>query len=108
MRCWSLCLTSNTRAAPDRRRTIPSYNRIKISLIGRILNSANNRVQWAWTARCYGRYMLFDLWVLCLIATGLGMFLVSTIGDALSHLRRHRQEPQSDIDPSGAPMGWGH
>jgi hypothetical protein len=52
--------------------------------------------------------MLFDLWVLCLIATGLGMFLVSTIGDALSHLRRHRQEPQSDIDPSGAPMGWGH
>jgi hypothetical protein len=52
--------------------------------------------------------MLFDLWVLCLIANGLGMFLVSMIGDAMSHLRRHLQERHSDIDTSGAPMGWGH
>jgi hypothetical protein len=46
--------------------------------------------------------MLFDLWILCLIATGLGMFLVSVIGDALSYLRQHLQERH------GAPMGWGH
>jgi len=36
--------------------------------------------------------MLFDLWVLCLIATGLGMFIVSVIGNALSRLREHMQE----------------
>jgi hypothetical protein len=52
--------------------------------------------------------MLFDLWILCLIATGLGIFLVSVVGDALNHLRRHSQERQADIDTSGAPMGWGH
>jgi hypothetical protein len=52
--------------------------------------------------------MLFDLWVLCLIATALGMFLVSVIGDALSRLRQHLQERQSDMDARSAPMGWGH
>ena len=52
--------------------------------------------------------MLFDLWVLCLIATALGMFLVSVIGDALSRLRHHLQERQSDMDARCAPMGWGH
>jgi hypothetical protein len=52
--------------------------------------------------------MLFDLWVLCLIATGLGMFLVSVMGDALSQLRAHLKERHADIDTSGAPMGWGH
>jgi hypothetical protein len=56
--------------------------------------------------------MLFDLWVLCLIATGLCMFLVSVIGDALSHLRQHLhqhfREHQSHTDAPGAPMGWGH
>lgn len=52
--------------------------------------------------------MLFDLWVLCLIATALGMFLFSVVGDALSRLREHLQERQSDIDAPGTPMGWGH
>jgi len=52
--------------------------------------------------------MLFDMWVLCLIATGLGMFLVSVIGDAFSHLRQHLQERHTDIDSPDAPMGWGH
>jgi hypothetical protein len=55
--------------------------------------------------------MLFDLWVLCLVATGLGMFLVSVIGDALSRLRQHLQDRRVDldqIDSAGAPIGWGH
>jgi hypothetical protein len=52
--------------------------------------------------------MLFDLWVLCLISTGLGMFLVSVIGDALSYLRRRLQERRADFNESGTPMGWGH
>jgi hypothetical protein len=52
--------------------------------------------------------MLFDLWVLCLITTALGMFLVSVIGDAFSRLRQHLQERESDIHAPGAPMGWGH
>ena len=65
-----------------------------------------------WMARRGESSMLFDLWVLCLVATGLGMFLVSVIGDALSYLRdqlhKHLQERQSHIDAPGAPMGWGH
>jgi hypothetical protein len=52
--------------------------------------------------------MLFDLWVLCLIATGLGMFLVSVIGDALSHLRHYLHERHTGIESPGASMGWGH
>jgi hypothetical protein len=55
--------------------------------------------------------MLFDLWVLCLIVTGLGMFLVSVLGDALSHLRQHWQERHTHLEPidsPGAPIGWGH
>lgn len=52
--------------------------------------------------------MLFDLWVLCLISTALGMFLVSVIGDALSYLRRRLHERHEDFDGSGTPMGWGH
>ena len=55
--------------------------------------------------------MLFDLWVLCLIATALGMFLVSLIGDVLSylrqHLQQHLQQRQSHIDAPIAPLGWG-
>jgi hypothetical protein len=53
--------------------------------------------------------MLFDLWVLCLIATALVMFIVSLIGDALSRLREHYlQERHSPGDSPGAPIGWGH
>jgi HAMP domain-containing protein len=52
--------------------------------------------------------MLFDLWVLCLIATGLGMFIVSVIGNALSRLREHMQERHTHIDSPRAPIGWGH
>jgi hypothetical protein len=61
-----------------------------------------------WMAPCGESSMLFDLWVLCLITTALGMFLVSVIGDAFSRLRQHLQERQSDIHAPGAPMGWGH
>jgi hypothetical protein len=96
----------------DLRRTISSYKRIKISLIRRILNRRKNVLNGPWTARCGESLMLFDLWVLCLIATGLGMFLVSVIGDALSYLRQHLEqhfrEQQARIDAPGAPMGWGH
>jgi hypothetical protein len=52
--------------------------------------------------------MLFDLWVLCLITTALGMFLVSVISDGLSYLRRRLQERQADFDAAGTPLGWGH
>jgi len=52
--------------------------------------------------------MLFDVWVLCLIATALGLFLVSVIGDALSRMRHHLQQRQSDMDAPGTPMGCGH
>jgi len=52
--------------------------------------------------------MLFDLWMLCLIATALGMFLVSVIGDALSRVRQHLHERQSDTEARGAPIGCGH
>lgn len=59
-------------------------------------------------ARWSEPFMLFDLWVLCLIATGLGMFIVSVIGDALSRLREHMQERHTHIDSPRAPIGWGH
>lgn len=59
-------------------------------------------------AHCREPFMLFDLWVLCLITTALGMFLVSVIGDALSYLRQRLQERRADFDASGAPMKWGH
>ena len=52
--------------------------------------------------------MLFDLWVLCLIATAGVMFLLSVIGDALNHVRQHLQERHTDIDTSAAPLNWGH
>jgi len=59
-------------------------------------------------ARCHEPIMLFELWVLCLIATGLVMFIVSLIGDALSRLREHMQERHTQSDSPGAPIGWGH
>ena len=59
-------------------------------------------------ARCRGPFMLFDLWVLCLIATGLVMFIVGLIGDALSRLRERMQERHTQSDSPGAPIGWGH
>jgi hypothetical protein len=47
--------------------------------------------------------MLFDLWVLCLIATGFGMFLVSVVHDALAALRAwlHRIHVGGAIAPHG-------
>lgn len=44
-----------------------------------------------WLARRRESLMWFHLWVLCLIATALGMFLVSAIGDAWNSLRQHMQ-----------------
>jgi hypothetical protein len=49
--------------------------------------------------------MLFDLWVLCLITTALGMFLVSVVSDGVGYVRRRLQEGQADFDASGTPLG---
>lgn len=55
--------------------------------------------------------MLFNLWILCLIATGIGMFLVSSIADALSSLRQrlkdHEVQMDADLNAQGGHIGWG-
>jgi hypothetical protein len=40
--------------------------------------------------------MLFDLWILCVIATGLGMFLVSLIQDLATGIRRWFERRQAE------------
>ena len=50
-----------------------------------------------WLARRRESLMWFHLWVLCLIATALGMFLLSVIGDAWAYLRQHMQERHAHV-----------
>jgi hypothetical protein len=53
--------------------------------------------------------MLFDLWILCLIATGLGMFLVSLIQDLATGIRRwfERRQAESPRLMPGRTAGHG-